>query len=230
MKVTFPSTTNPDTIRFGFDSDLWDSSPVNSSFIYSKLKDGEEVWPRNCKLPVDLVGDYFISLAQEMAKNDDLCRENRWIFTSGPDERELNFAAKVKYTPKKVRYYSRDLKKITATRSKQYDRRYEKVTPEMDGSPESMFSILASSSTGTLRYSCAYAIHQWLNKGRRWRKWSMNLPAHVLNWTHDYETCRAIQAGWSACLQAIEIYNLRQQIEQSVTTYNQYAMVSKLGQ
>lgn len=231
MIVTFPSTTNPENIRFGYDSDLWNSAPVFPRFTYTKLKDGEISWPANAILSVDLAGDYFISLAQVMVKNDDLCRDLRWRFTSGPSEDELNFAAKIVFKSKKTRYYSRELRKITATSSKQYDRRYEKITEDMNGSPSSMFAILGTSSSGIVRYACAYAIHKWLNASRsRWRKWSMDLPAQVLNWTHDYDSCRAIQAGWEACLQAIEIYNLRQKLEGSVETYNQYAMVAKLGQ
>ena len=231
MKVTFPSTTNPETIQFGYDSNLWQEAPVHQRFTYSKLKDGEGLWLPHFQLPINYVGDYFISLAREMAKNDELCCDLRWTFTSGPSDDELTFASKVVYKSKKTRYYSRDLKKITAISSNQYDRRYEIITESMDGSPDSMFAILRYSTSGVTRYAYANAINKWLNASRRrWSKWSMELPAQVLNWTADYDNARAIQAGWEACLQAIEIYNLRQKLTGSVETYNQYAMVSKLGQ
>ncbi len=230
MIISFPSTVNPTTIQFAYDSDRWRTAPVHCSFVFWKMDENEIVSPVT-ELSTDRVGDYFISLARELAINDKLCHQMRWIFDCGPSREELNFAAKVIAKPKKTLYYSTSLKKISATRNKQYDRRYEIITEDMNGSPQSMMSILNPSSPGLVRYAYASAIHAWVNADRkRYRKYSMSLPAQVLKWTEDYEEARAIQIGWEACLRANNIYNLRQELTSDIERFTRCEMLAKLGQ
>jgi len=232
MRIQFLSIINPEKNNFVYDSDSWDNAPVSPKFLVHYKRDHNDSWHFPIALPTNLAGEYMLSLANEMLKNDELTKSVRYEFTSGPIISDINFAHKVVYkSGKKTTYYSASLQRTSAVRSKQYDKRWREVTEEMDGSPESIMNILLGGywRDGISCYAYAYAIRKWMLADRKlYRKYSMSLPAQYLKWTDDYNEAHAIQCGWDAVITALEIFEAKKNFKHITEQYNQYAMMVTL--
>ena len=231
MQVTFPSVINPEKYLFGVNSDNYRTAELEPSFEFQERRgDGSWTWPQ--LVTRKFAAEYLASLATAMMENDDLTDHMYWRFKSRPTDEEIEFAAKVVFKAgKKVRYFSKEFKRISAVRAKQYDKRWELINESMDGSPRAIFNFLTSSYTrdGLSQYMYAEKIRQWFYADRkRYRKYSMEDPAEFLGWTSDYNQQAAIKAAINACRSAIAIRKERKDFKEYITDVNHRAMVTKL--
>jgi hypothetical protein len=233
MRVEFPSIINTEKHKFAYDSDRYDTASVSAHFEVITKRDYSDSWNFPMPIPTNLAGEYMISLATAMLENDELCNYVRYEFTSGPSLEAINFASKVVYKPgKKDKFYSKSLQRVSAVRTKQYDRRWEVIREGMDGTPDSIMSILTGdySRDGITRYGYALAIRNWVFAERkRYRKYSMGSPALYLKWTDDYNEAHTIQTGWDAVLTALAIYDAKKNFKYLTDQYNQHNMIVTLA-
>jgi hypothetical protein len=234
MRVEFPSIVNSEKYRFIYNSEQWQVAPVNAHFEVREKRQHTDSWIFPIALPVNLVGEYLISLASVMLENDELCRSVAYDLTCGPDKDRIEFSSKVIYKAgKKTRYFSSKVQKISAVSSKQYDKRYEEIKEGMDGSPQSIFNLLISnfSRDGLTRYIYARDIHEWLYSDRKkYRKFRMDDPAQFVSWTDNYDEMYAIRCAFESCLTALAIYRAKIDFKNKLDGYNQHMMLIKLEQ
>lgn len=232
MVHTFRSTINSEKYMFIYDTGKWDNSPIAPYFLYQTARtDGTWVYPQ--PLPTHLVGEYLISLATEMRANDELIESLKYKLPHDPDDSMLEFAAGVVYKEgKKKRYFSREFARVSSVKAKQYDRRWQEITPEMNGSPSSMldFMLTEYNRDGLTRYIYARKLRKWLyeNKATRRRYIDMDLPAEFIGWTKDRHENYAIDAAWNNVEIALNIYEQKRNFKNNIDQYTQNAMVSKL--
>lgn len=236
MKITFPSIASPNTYLYTFDSNSYATSgEICNDFLYKKiLPDGTMNF--NTVVSVDLFGDYLASLSLAMLTDDNLCREISWRIPSDFNKNEIEFAASVIYKSGKSRYFSTELRKISSVASKRFDRRFEFIDSNMDGSPKSIFSIIIGNNggSGLFKYGLATAIRDWFfynGKKKTKRKNSYMEPAaEFLEWTSDHTKINEIRNGWEACKFAIAAYTAKQNVESSISCFKNYALQRKLEQ
>jgi hypothetical protein len=168
--------------------------------------------------------DFLASLATAMMADEELVEHLVFEFSRGPRREEIEFAAGVvfkgsvsldgtvgAYCEKKTRYYSAELKQLTASPAKEHDKRYVKVEPWNDGSPMAIYRMLLPSYAKSLgAFAWAEAIHDWAmaTEGQY-----MQLSACVLEWTKDTDTARQMRDAWLACKSLAEAYQKRCQAQ-----------------
>jgi hypothetical protein len=232
MRLEFPSIINSDTRRFIYDSDKWDNAPVCSYFLVEEKRTNSEGWHYPVPITTNLTAEYLASLATQMIENDDLCESVCYRFERAPNTDDIEFAAKVVYNTKKSRYYSKELHKISAVRSKQYDRRYELVDDSYNGSPQGVLNILydGGSFDGLTKFTYSKAVYDWFYASRkRHKKFSMDEPAEVAGLTDSWDEGRTITSAWTACMVALQAWKSKREFKHSMETFKQRAMVAKLG-
>jgi hypothetical protein len=234
MKISFPSIANENSYVYTFDSYSYNnSSAICSDFLYKKIND--EKWSLDHSVTVDLLGDYLASLSLAMLSNDDLSREISWKLPSEVNKNEIEFASSITYkSGSKTRYYSMELRKISSVQSKKYDRRFEQINSDMDGSPRSIFELITGNNgwSNLYKYGLAAEIRDWLfnngNKRTKRKSSYMQPPAEFLNWTSDDTKVHEIRNGWEACKFAIASYQAKQNVASSISCFKNYALQSKL--
>jgi len=232
MVHNFRSTINPEKYTFIFDSTKYDNGPIAPFFLYQTARlDGSWVYPQ--PLPTHLVGEYLVSLAKEMMGNDELIDCLKYKLPHEPEDTMLEFASKVVYKAgKKKAYFSREFSRVSSVRTKQYDRRWQEITPEMNGSPTAIMDFLLTeyNRDGLTRYVYARKLRKWLyeNKAGRRRYIDMDLPAEFIGWTQDRHENYAIDAAWNAVQIAMDIYDAKRRFKYNIEMYTSNAMVSKL--
>lgn len=232
MLRQFPSVTYPEKYLFFFDGYAYDSAQVSPSFLVQELVNKSYAGYRH-PIPVSLVGEYLMSLATAMLSDDDLSKEAYYKFGYKLDIDELEFASKLIFKEgKKTKYYSKSLKKISGVSSKKWDRRFEPITEEMDGSPLSIFNLMAKNKDeAIIRFMYAWNIRKWLQekKPRKyWYKYDMPKAAQFVGWTEDTSTSRAIEEAWEACQEALNVYMAKRKIVTHTSAYNNYVVMATL--
>jgi hypothetical protein len=232
-RVEFPSLINSETIRFIFDSSQWGEAHISPFFLcQEKRNDPDSGWRYPSPIDTKMVGEYFTSFAAALMEDDKLVESFRYRMPSEPSEEDLIFASKIVYKAgKKTKYFSRSFKRVSAVKSKQYDKRWEPITESMDGSSTAMLNFLLgdySRDTFT-RYIFAHAIRKWIySNSKQRRKYYMDKPAEVAGWTTDYHENYAIDSAWEAVKLAMSIHEQKQRFKSNQEQYVQHAMVSKL--
>ena len=231
MQITFPSVINPEKYQFGYNNANYRVTELSAGFEFQE-RGGDGSWRYPRPVTRNFAAEYLASLATVMMENDDLCDHMYWRFRSEPNNEEIEFAAKVIFKlGKKTRYFSREFKRISAVRAKQYDRRWELITEHMDGSPRAIFnySTDVAARDGLTQYIYAEKIHEWIYADRkRYRKHSMEDPAAFLGWTSDYNQQAAIKSAINACRSALTIRRERKDFKEYITDVNHRAMITKL--
>ena len=230
MRVEFPSLINPERYIFVYDSSIYESGPVCSCFRFYYTRDSNVDSGRDFALLFDLVGEYLISLAKTMIDNTELVESLHYRLPSEPSDEMLSFATKLVYKEgKKIRYYSTELKRISSVKSKKYDRRWEEIRSNMNGTPESIFGFLNKEySNGLEKYVNARKIRKYLASHKNIKNVYMDLPAEFVGWTTDTYKSYAIDQAWSAIQNAIELYKKRKEFENNLAGYKQHMMLSTL--
>ena len=234
MKITFPSTINPEKYQFIYDTDSYArSGPFGYCFEYQERRNDGISFTYAMSLPTNLAGEYLISLSAILMgeENDELYRSLFYKLTNNIPNTDIIFASKVVYNAKKRKYYSTSLRKISSVSSKQYDKRFEQVHDELDGSVKSIFEILnGRNNEGFHQYDVAKTINKWRQslKMREYRKLFMELPAKYLKWTDSYNEAAAIDYAYEAVMSALTIWKTKKEYKNHVDQYMQNAMVAKL--
>jgi hypothetical protein len=210
---------------YSYDSTAWDShAPIESHFrVFKNYGDGLTAHSPDWSITVDLLSDYLMSLAAAMLEDDELARDLFYTIWRRPDAKHIAWAASVIYKkPKdgeygKPRYFSAKEMKVSASPSKQYDKRYEEVRDVHDGSANSIFRILVGEyADGMEKYATASAVRDWLMEHDGY----MELPAEFLKWFNgDREKARQLRDAYEACKHVTEAYRLRSAVESSLENY-----------
>lgn len=238
MIVEFPSLANPNKFVYIYNSNCWycsSNKTFHNNFLYQQLNSEEfAIGPRKNLDNVNLYGDYLASLAKAMLNNDELCESLYWEFQSRIENKDIDFYAKIAWKEKdrtKPRYFSKDLNRISAVKSKQFDRRFEPITDEMDGTPEFIFKMLSSEYNSLLKqYNIANSILDYVNSRNNEKKYYsyMPYPAEFLKWSEDATIIRAIYQGWNACKLASQVYCVKKQTTTAINNFMNYTIQSKL--
>jgi hypothetical protein len=235
MRIEFPSIANPEKYLFVYDTEQYQSAPISGNFLY-RIRRHDNSWQYPDQLSISLFGEYLASLASVMIDNDDLCRSLKYRLDCGPEIDRIKFAAKVVYKEgKKKKYYSLSLARVSAVNAKQYDRRFEPIAENMNGSPESIMNLLfferGYMNDGLSKFAYAVAIYKWANNEKKYyRKFHLSQPAIMVKFTESYNEAYAIQSAWDACIRALDIWKMKNEHKSDLEQYVQYAMVNKLEQ
>lgn len=204
-------------------------------FFYQSLSsDGFLIGLKSLLEKVNLFGDYLASLASAMLENNELCEDIYFSFYSSVDVKDIDFYANIAWKEKdrtKPRYFSKELNRISAVKSKKYDRRFEPITDEMDGSLDFIFKMLANEYSSCLKkYEIANNIYDYVNKRNDSKKYYkyMPTPAEFLKWSEDHSIVRGIYEGWTACQKAAEAYIAKKHVQSRINNFMNYAIQSKL--
>ena len=230
-----------ETFRYGialpeqFESDDWKfTNTIKNDLIIDYPILREISHARKFNDDVTIYGDYLASLAKAMLNNDELCESLYWEFQSRIENKDIDFYAKIAWKEKdrtKPRYFSKDLNRISAVKSKQFDRRFEPITDEMDGTPEFIFKMLSSEYNSLLKqYNIANSILDYVNSRNNEKKYYsyMPYPAEFLKWSEDATIIRAIYQGWNACKLASQVYCVKKQTTTAINNFMNYTIQSKL--
>ena len=171
MQFRFSSIEAPEQRAYVFDSSVsFDRSnlysPVDPSLMfYSTHGDGMIAHSPNFPISVEMICDYCYSLAEFLLQHQELAETVYWHFDSPADETAIGFASKVIYKPDKERWFSLSERKISASESKRYDRRYERIPKWADGSYESIVRILRQDYYSPLKaFVMELAVYDWFTR------------------------------------------------------------------
>jgi hypothetical protein len=146
--------------------------------------------------------DFVASLAEHLVNNPADVADLRWVYPIMHDK--IDFARKVKYNSEKEQYYSKEERKVTSSKSKQYDKRYEVVPEWADGAIEAVMAIVHESYWGALDDFNAYTTIR--DRADETEQWIDQLPM----WDYDSEYANILQA-WRVVAnlkRAYELHNL----------------------
>lgn len=174
-------------------------------------------------MQLEQLPDYLASLAQAMLADDELARDLYFTIWRRPDAKRIAWASTVIYkAPKegeygKRRYFSAKEMKVSASPSKEYDKRFEEVRDVHDGSANSIFRILLPEyADGLEKYIYAEAIRDWLMEHDGY----MELAAEFLKWFNgDRDKARQLRDAFEACKNVTESYRLRCATESAIENY-----------
>ncbi|GAC1495712.1 MAG: hypothetical protein NVS1B6_00100 [Steroidobacteraceae bacterium] len=174
-------------------------------------------------VPVEFLTDYLASLAAAALKDRELALAMRYTINRGL-QRDISydFASKVihkepvapqTYLPR--RYFSRDLRKISASDKCRHDKRYEEIDSGMDGSPLGMLRVLRESHWDWLEtYGCMYGMALWFG---RVHDRSIGYPADLLDATaFSGDRARELDQAYTLCLKVIEGHQAFRYVEEAL--------------
>jgi hypothetical protein len=228
MRTEFPSIINPNHYQFIYDtsSNFW-SAPIHPYFVVRNLQSGSLD-----ALSTELAADYFGSLASAMRDNDELCGEIGWRFQGPSDNENFEFAATVKYgkkDAKRTRYFSKELRRISSVKSKQYDRRFEPICSYMDGSLKQIFDMTKIHAMyGLGYYACAHAFRKWANDNPKKAGYMSDYPAEFLGWTTSDTYAYAVHYAWEAVLSVFAMYESKRNLNKLIDTFKNFAIQHKM--
>jgi hypothetical protein len=227
MYTKFASLQHPAEYGYAFETSPEYSSrsaEVNRHFrMFQTFGDGLTQHSREWAITVEFMADYLASMATAIIAgkfDDDEDRDTHmmqsvsWCFEK-PSIENIEFAASVKYKESdkefsKRRYFSKSERKISAVRSKEYDKRFEEIRSCHDGSPEAIYQILLPEGADMLtRVACASAVYAWVQKQDGIY---MSCVTEFLKLTpsHDYDfPLRDIEDAFAAFEALIAAYKLR---------------------
>ena len=212
----FASIAYPSKYAYLYDTGYYSDGPVNEHFrMYETYGDGLTQHSSDWALQPEYIGDYLISLATAMLKDDELAAAARYQFNRD-DKAKIEFAASIIYKAddthtwreKKDRYFSMEEKRITTSANRQYDKRYEKVTSRQDGTPLAIMNLVCPEYAGTLdKLAIAIAVREYVNAQP---SGYMELAARFIGLTKDHESARRIERAYEACEYIVKAYCLRE--------------------
>jgi hypothetical protein len=180
---------------------------------------------------VNMFADFLASLATTMLENSDLCGALYYTFSSPIGADDIEFCASVVWKEKDnktPRYYSKELKRISAVKSKKYDRRFEVIDESFTGEPRAIFSMLSNEYNSALKaYGIADTLREFLYNKKRGYKY-MPYAAEFLNWTNDDTTANAIQEAYLACRLASEVFEAKSRVTSRINNFKNYELQRKM--
>lgn len=230
MRVKFKSFKQPDKYGYSYDTDAWDTrAQVSASFQqFQTFGDGLTQHSREYPITRDYMGDYLASLAVAMQTDSELVNAVSYTLTSGPRAGYIAFAASVIYKDSdqwdKPRWFSLSEKKITTSKAKEHDKRYQRVQKEHDGSPEAIYSMVRAENCYNAlgEYIYADAVRRWVFAQPstaphrhmdfppiflKW--WEHKAEGSTDGWHSVRDECRFIQNALDICRNLIEAARLR---------------------
>jgi hypothetical protein len=214
MTRNFPSLQHPDKYAYKYDShpDGYQGTVHCNFRVYETFGDGQCQHSPDWPIARNLMADYLASLATVMLEDTQLIDNTHYLIDCGPNQNQIAFAASVVHKEsddgyQKRRYCSLSELKVSSSASKEHDRRYERIQPWCDGSPDSIYRILIPASPIDLqRYAYAESIRQWIHANAP--KLYMPLTAEFLKWG-DRDAAHQLRHAYAACLSIIRSYRLR---------------------
>lgn len=215
MRTKFASIAKPAEYAYVFDSDAYDSHPqVDSHFrMFATYGDGLCQHSGDWAITTEFMADYLASLATVMLADEELTKHAAYELTHAPSLKDIEFAASVVFKESDRdwshrRYYSTSERKLTSSRAKQHDKRYEEIAEWNNGTPAAIYRMLIPSyAHGLIMYTYADAIRNWsLDQ----TKLHMDMPAEFLNWfPGDRDKVQHLRHAYNACLSLARAYQLR---------------------
>jgi hypothetical protein len=215
MRTKFASIAKPNEFAYVFDTDAYDSSPqVDSHFrMFATYGDGFCQHSGDWTITTEFMADYLASMATVMLADEELTKRAAYELTRAPSLKDIEFAASVVFKESDRdwshrRYYSTSERKLTSSRAKQHDKRYEEVSEWNNGTPAAIYRMLIPSyAHGLTMYAYADAIRNWsLNQTKLY----MEMPAEFLNWfPGDRDKLQQLRYAFNACLNLARAYQLR---------------------
>ena len=199
----FASIAHPEKYTYLYDSEAWDTvARVN---MHMRMFDTHG---RITPIGEEFAADYLTSLVAAMLAvrgfgDTELAEEVAWRFPTAPNAELIAFACSVKdndmtgCAPR--RYYSLEVRKITADPAKQNDKRYERIESGHDGSAEAVYRMLSKQhQRGLENFILADAIRRFLIGKPGYG--SIAEPTEFLKW----DCCTEAEAVSSQVRQAID--------------------------
>ena len=235
MLRKFASIQHSEKYGYSYDSESWSSNAqVHVHFrMFETYGDGLCQHSGDWAITREWFADYMISLAAAMLQDAELANELVWMLSRRPAAADIAFAASVVFKPgegmeqyeKKPRYYSMEEKKVTASDSKKYDKRYQRVTPAQTGRADAIYAMVIPEYPNDLeRFQFAHTIYDWAmaTEGQY-----MELTACFLGWTEDRDEARKIRDAFEAARNVAESYRLRAAVESDVERFRDWAARDK---
>ena len=237
MRVKFASLKEPAKYGYVYDSEAWDT---NTRFClprhfqqFETYNDGLCQHSGEWTVQVDFLADYLASLATYLMansgeENDKLLQHVSYDITRRPADASIAFAASVKFKSavrpdgeatgyeKHRRWFSVDEKKVSASESKRYDKRYTEVEKQHDGSPDAIYRMLIPEYADGLEfYAYADAIRDWCHADPdHGRPYFYGHTAQFLKWFDgDAHKAGELRYAYKACLHLARAYQERSESE-----------------
>lgn len=154
--IRFQSLTRGNDVGYLYDDSIsadhsWSRNPPE--YCHTKLMqyktygDGLTVHSSPYSVPIEYVSDLCVSMTHHFINHpDDLTDAvNNYLFTDHLSADAILFATKIKYIEGKIRYYSMQEQKISASEKLRYDKRYERIPEWADGSAGSVYRLTVES-------------------------------------------------------------------------------------
>ena len=219
--ITFPSIAHPEKYGYKFDSSNWDSKGgVSRKFVYFETYgDGSIQHAPDRPITWELLTDYLQSLGAAMLSNAELVEAADYELHEIIDAESIAFAASVVYKESdkdwsKERYFSVKLRKM-GTRTKEHDKRYEKIRDWHDGSRAATYRMLAPEFADGFRlYQISEAVREYCDAQKKNVQFGENWPK-FLGGDHRalYNLRNALSACRYICKAAREMHCARSIIE-----------------
>ncbi|HEX5426563.1 MAG TPA: hypothetical protein VFW94_23650 [Candidatus Acidoferrales bacterium] len=236
MLRKFPSLAD-DQHGYAIDSGAYNNSAqVHESFrMYQTYGDGLIQHSPDWPITTDNLTDFLFSLAAyalEHPEDEELLRHLLFRLNRGPLRQAIEFCATVVWGKRdeenksyeKRRYFSIAERKWGTHKTKQYDKRYQELTSDHDGTTKSLYRLLLPEfADGLERYLTARAIYQWtMEDSDRY----MQLPGTFLKWfegdgydSRGNDKARALRDAFEACVAIAESWQKRQHTECHINNY-----------
>ena len=233
MRHKFISLKEPSKYGYAYDSEAWDT---NTRFCLSRhfqqfetYGDGLTQHSGEWTVQVEFLADYLASLATYIMANpgeetDKLLQHVSYDVTRRPADASIAFAASAKFKAKSDtepwekhrRWFSVQEKKISASESKRYDKRYTEVEKQHDGSPDAIYRMLIPEYADGLEfYTCADAIRDWCQTDPdHERPYFYGHTAQFLKWFDgDSRKAGELRYAYKACLHLARAHQERGESE-----------------
>lgn len=223
MRVKFASLNHADKYAYAYDTDQWRGSPeIESKFqMFETYGDGLTQHSHEWSITKEFFADYMISLAVTMLANDELVQHIGYSLMRQPSVEDIAFAASVKWKDSddqyaKRRYYSIELRKISASPSKEHDKRFKQIEKADDGSNEATMRLLRKDHMDGLdNYLLANAIRTWVLAQPS--GYMEMVPEFLGWWDHKRrDDSRLLRDAVEACQHVIQAYNLRASVKGAI--------------
>jgi hypothetical protein len=229
MLKKFASIAFANNYGYAYDSEAWDYNSI--AFLDKKYRMfqtyGDGLCQHSGDWPVaeEYAIDYLNSLAVVLLQDEELAEHAMYGFQTPARKEVIEFAASLVYDPKKdagygkARYYRLQHRKVTRNQDKAHDDRYKELHQYLDGSPESIFSVMVEDyASGQDRYHYACALRAWLEENRP--KVYMEMPCRFLKWFKEStHTAREFRDAHEACFAACQIVEDRKRETMHIENY-----------
>ncbi len=238
MHRKFFSLAQPEMYGYAYDTTSYDyQAQVNGHFrMFQTYGDGLTQHSGDWSITREYMADYLASIVAfiiaqpgqltgqtENGYDENLLNRLQSEMTNGvPCKEALDFCAGVIFKESdrewsKRRYFSVSERKVSGSRSKEHDKRYEEIKEWQDGSPKAMYRMLTREYASDLeRYALADAIRDWLHAQSDYSKSSfyMGLTAEFLEWFTDAasskrDAAQQLRHAYGAARAICEAYRLQ---------------------